>query len=115
MPYVSGPMAPRVESEAGARAGLGGIVEQQQRHAGGVAAEHGEVHAVPAFVQAKRERFAAADFDRVGAGGGRRGCLIQRLACAGGPDGLPRSLLEPRSEEHTSELQSLMRISYACF
>src|SRR3546814_5866450 len=26
-----------------------------------------------------------------------------------------RRLLEPRSEEHTSELQSLMRISYAVF
>src|SRR3546814_9206343 len=26
-----------------------------------------------------------------------------------------RGLLEPRSEEHTSELQSLMRISYAVF
>src|SRR3546814_2397623 len=30
------------------------------------------------------------------------------LRCAG-------RLLEPRSEEHTSELQSLMRISYAVF
>src|SRR3546814_1801491 len=28
---------------------------------------------------------------------------------------LARALLEPRSEEHTSELQSLMRISYAGF
>src|SRR3546814_5245367 len=28
---------------------------------------------------------------------------------------LPRSRLVPRSEEHTSELQSLMRISYAVF
>src|SRR3546814_18350338 len=27
----------------------------------------------------------------------------------------PREVLEPRSEEHTSELQSLMRISYAVF
>src|SRR3546814_10657088 len=27
----------------------------------------------------------------------------------------PGNLLEPRSEEHTSELQSLMRISYAVF
>src|SRR3546814_2554791 len=34
------------------------------------------------------------------------------------PGGLPRHLLaeaDPRSEEHTSELQSLMRISYAVF
>src|SRR3546814_2623917 len=29
--------------------------------------------------------------------------------------GLPRIRPEPRSEEHTSELQSLMRISYAVF
>src|SRR3546814_16343303 len=39
------------------------------------------------------------------------GCRAQ------GPD-LPRSrraLTEPRSEEHTSELQSLMRTSYAVF
>src|SRR3546814_3955572 len=27
----------------------------------------------------------------------------------------PTQILEPRSEEHTSELQSLMRISYAVF
>src|SRR3546814_6698002 len=27
----------------------------------------------------------------------------------------PRRLISPRSEEHTSELQSLMRISYAVF
>src|SRR3546814_5219243 len=32
-----------------------------------------------------------------------------------GPDGLCADLVEPRSEEHTSELQSLMRISYAVF
>src|SRR3546814_5394568 len=29
--------------------------------------------------------------------------------------GVVRNLLGPRSEEHTSELQSLMRISYAVF
>src|SRR3546814_4079457 len=28
---------------------------------------------------------------------------------------LPRVMFQPRSEEHTSELQSLMRISYAVF
>src|SRR3546814_2764743 len=32
-----------------------------------------------------------------------------------GVSGLARSGLLPRSEEHTSELQSLMRISYAVF
>src|SRR3546814_6281081 len=43
---------------------------------------------------------------------------VQRRDCAQQP--LPRSegqahVLEVRSEEHTSELQSLMRISYAVF
>src|SRR3546814_9520325 len=34
---------------------------------------------------------------------------------AGGADDFRRSILHHRSEEHTSELQSLMRISYAVF
>src|SRR3546814_4422509 len=39
-----------------------------------------------------------------------------RLACAAGQQcALPREQPVPRSEEHTSELQSLMRISYAVF
>src|SRR3546814_9580278 len=48
---------------------------------------------------------AGADVDRVGpeAGGRRQGFAV---AC---------NDLEWRSEEHTSELQSLMRISYAVF
>src|SRR3546814_4288716 len=33
----------------------------------------------------------------------------------GGGSGIPPSAYCPRSEEHTSELQSLMRISYAVF
>src|SRR3546814_4360831 len=36
--------------------------------------------------------------------------FLLRLNCAGFPQALPT-----RSEEHTSELQSLMRISYAVF
>src|SRR3546814_6575360 len=39
--------------------------------------------------------------------------------CLGQPDGAaaraPRARAPPRSEEHTSELQSLMRLSYAVF
>src|SRR3546814_8586298 len=37
------------------------------------------------------------------------------LAIAGATAGTPSSPTPPRSEEHTSELQSLMRISYAVF
>src|SRR3546814_8917232 len=37
------------------------------------------------------------------------------LAHRPGPEGGQPRLLRPRSEEHTSELQSLMRISYAVF
>src|SRR3546814_10778208 len=47
---------------------------------------------------------------------------MQGDAGGGGPEGKPasqrgrgRKLRTPRSEEHTSELQSLMRISYAVF
>src|SRR3546814_5419027 len=46
----------------------------------------------------------------------------KRMACASlylpptaGPPTMPRDTSTPRSEEHTSELQSLMRISYAVF
>src|SRR3546814_9130822 len=59
----------------------------------------------------------------LGGSEGRIRCLLHLGQClAGGRiDGLragdlpARSLSGPRSEEHTSELQSLMRISYAVF
>src|SRR3546814_3330123 len=41
------------------------------------------------------------------------GFSVQRVAIR--PRGLCSSSRRPRSEEHTSELQSLMRISYAVF
>src|SRR3546814_10550614 len=42
--------------------------------------------------------------------------LIRKLSRYGSRDGRPRGRPRlPRSEEHTSELQSLMRISYAVF
>src|SRR3546814_10420343 len=44
---------------------------------------------------------------------GDAGCE-RRLPCSGGA-GFQQSALARRSEEHTSELQSLMRISYAVF
>src|SRR3546814_5312276 len=40
--------------------------------------------------------------------------LVRQRRCEGAVAGLPRHRLA-RSEEHTSELQSLMRISYAAF
>src|SRR3546814_7684120 len=43
--------------------------------------------------------------DRQRGGGDRQGAAIERA----------RPIARPRSEEHTSELQSLMRISYAVF
>src|SRR3546814_9391261 len=51
-------------------------------------------------VGALRQPGLRARHDRAAAHGGRRGARLLRL---------------PRSEEHTSELQSLMRISYAVF
>src|SRR3546814_8622954 len=42
----------------------------------------------------------------------KAGLATAKLA---GPADRPRSIPRPRSEEHTSELQSLMRISYAVF
>src|SRR3546814_3196091 len=39
--------------------------------------------------------------------------LVQRVACGEQKAGIARDM--GRSEEHTSELQSLMRISYAVF
>src|SRR3546814_4417594 len=50
---------------------------------------------------------------RVGGLPGRHPLPGERLIAPG--DDLPRQRDDPRSEEHTSELQSLMRISYAVF
>src|SRR3546814_2708987 len=48
--------------------------------------------------------------------GGRGRSVRQRVGCDDLPQGTRRSGCHlPRSEEHTSELQSLMRISYAVF
>src|SRR3546814_1563157 len=59
-------------------------------------------------------------FRRAAPGGGEIGEIIQRRRIAGGlPGGLQQHGIDMagtmRSEEHTSELQSLMRISYAVF
>src|SRR3546814_10858160 len=46
---------------------------------------------------------------------GRQGFIGRALRCRVLPHALPRHRQGNRSEEHTSELQSLMRISYAVF
>src|SRR3546814_1056057 len=51
-------------------------------------------------------------FRRRACGGGGRAAVPASARLGGEPGGAPRA---PRSEEHTSELQSLMRISYAVF
>src|SRR3546814_3676323 len=58
-------------------------------------------------------RFARPE-DRLLLGLGRRAEPWPKLG-EEGRSGQPRHALEIRSEEHTSELQSLMRISYAVF
>src|SRR3546814_8517449 len=42
-------------------------------------------------------------------------CECQRFEDAAALQAIDRALVDLRSEEHTSELQSLMRISYAVF
>src|SRR3546814_2795832 len=61
-----------------------------------------------------------ADFGGVAAGGVRRGDVERQADTADlchrlGQPALGRRMIHARSEEHTSELQSLMRISYAVF
>src|SRR3546814_3075800 len=65
----------------------------------GVLAEDGGTE-IPARVADARQLFAGVA--RLERRGGQHGPIVER-GCAG------------RSEEHTSELQSLMRISYAVF
>src|SRR3546814_2429783 len=50
-----------------------------------------------------------------GAGGGGRAAAVPALRAQRGRDRDGRLAGAPRSEEHTSELQSLLRISYAVF
>src|SRR3546814_7643102 len=64
------------------------------------------VSAAPLSIVPSSSSFLAYSVNVVGAG--------RRPPAAAEPPADPRSL-RPRSEEHTSELQSLMRISYAVF
>src|SRR3546814_7191230 len=60
----------------------------------------------------RRRRDGDLDVGGRGRGRGNRQCLYQRRRDLAGTEG--RRLCD-KSEEHTSELQSLMRISYAVF
>src|SRR3546814_9756192 len=65
-----------------------------------------------------REEFFRREVDRLVGGLGRehdRHKQLERAAVFQFGRGVGVGGLEPRSEEHTSELQSLMRISYAVF
>src|SRR3546814_8342275 len=53
--------------------------------------------------------------DRQGRAGQKRSATASRAAVSYRLTSLPRPESAARSEEHTSELQSLMRISYAVF
>src|SRR3546814_1939630 len=76
---------------------LGGAQDERQR------AGHDQVE----------DRHRAPDFNGAEVGGHDLLPLARQLADA--DDDEQRGILEARSEEHTSELQSLMRISYAVF
>src|SRR3546814_3363252 len=75
-------------------------------------ARHRDSLPAPHHILGRRQaRRGVAAADHEGArGGGRRGASVEAERY-----GLSKSIPLPRSEEHTSELQSLMRISYAVF
>src|SRR3546814_4624866 len=88
------------------------------------AAGAGVLHHLPgrgAVACAARDRHAARALRAAGAGRGheRRTVVARRLdppaRAAQGERSQPALATGPRSEEHTSELQSLMRISYVVF
>src|SRR3546814_7594199 len=73
----------------------------------------------PFFLSAPQEEERC--FHRLGTNGVRKGYAASAAltaataASAAPPSGPPPCAMSGRSEEHTSELQSLMRISYAVF
>src|SRR3546814_9141140 len=77
-------------------------------HRGGATAEHREGDANALHQAGQRKAATVADMPRHPAPDGDRGN-------AGEPDGQPHTRVRHRSEEHTAELQSLMRISYDVF
>src|SRR3546814_7326064 len=66
------------------------------------------------LVDSRRDRAARRDAARAD-GQDRQNAIAGRLRTGVGPPGRGGMTKRGRSEEHTSELQSLMRISYAVF
>src|SRR3546814_7457849 len=67
-------------------------------------------------LQGRRLRRVAAEAkDEAAVGGGAQRLAVQRRGRARHALTEHQAALQERSEEHTSELQSLMRISYAVF
>src|SRR3546814_7427909 len=86
-------------------------VDEMAVRGGGVLARPEDADLV-AHAAAPEPADAQARFDRLGI---RDGGVIAAHALHHQPDAGRGVDVEPRSEEHTSELQSLMRISYAVF
>src|SRR3546814_7960401 len=76
-----------------------------------VARDDGEVRMAGARLLHDLSRVISFGYRDKQLGGGRKPRRLQDLVV----DGVAHDHLRARSEEHTSELQSLMRISYAVF
>src|SRR3546814_4132678 len=76
----------------------------------------GDQRAVQFLLCLRHPQWIAPDRRTVGPAGGNAVASRRRRNGGGAfPDEFDQLAIRPRSEEHTSELQSLMRISYAVF
>src|SRR3546814_1363201 len=73
------------------------------------------IYAAVGFLQFPRASTISAAFLLYGIAESITRALILANACASSPSSASAAKAVRRSEEHTSELQSLMRISYAVF
>src|SRR3546814_5010405 len=97
-------LAGKVAIVTGAGSGIG----QRIAH---VMAERG----AKILVAASREESASGTTKSIRDAGGIAESVYGDLADINVPEKIVQAAMEARSEEHTSELQSLMRISYAVF
>src|SRR3546814_3056837 len=102
---LGGPVAPGIGARQAARQRPGARPAVRWRHVGGAPVKVPR-HGLP------EERAVAALHQPPAATDGAAHAVAQMVARVA-PIGLDARLAEQRSEEHTSELQSLMRISYA--